>query len=266
LDIRQYWDSNDELSLKAEFSLVLRHLKQPFARRQKNCFAACNSLNWPCGCSQKGIKMDNFMKIRIALGLFVVLGAGFISVRAADTPAQAAARVALEQKLNHPDDSPVQSLPATNTLSEAVVEQPAKSATTVTETVPEKAVTPQTTPVATTPVAAPAAVSPAEVVPAAVAPAAISPAVVAPAVVAPAAVAPAAVSPAAVAPSMTFLILSLLFLSLLLIVLLIMLLLLLKLRQLKLLLLKHPAVVAPREIQPAAAKASPSTERRGKRC
>jgi hypothetical protein len=201
------------------------------------------------------------MKIRVALGLCVVLGAGFISVRAADTPAQAAARVALEQKLNHPDDSPAQSLPATNTLSEAVVEQPGKSATTVTETVPEKAVTPQTTPVATTPLAAPAAVSPAEVVPAAVAPAAISPAAVAPA-----AVAPTAVSPAAVAPTMTFLILSLLFLSLLLIVLLIMLLLLLKLRQLKLLLLKHPAVMAPREIQSAAAKASPSTERRGKRC
>jgi hypothetical protein len=35
LDIRQYWDSNDELSLKAEFSPVLRHLKQPFTRRQK---------------------------------------------------------------------------------------------------------------------------------------------------------------------------------------------------------------------------------------
>ena len=75
-------------------------LKQLFARRQKNCFAACNRLNWPWGCSQKRMKMDNFMKIRIALGLCVVLGAGFISVRAADTPAQAAARAALEQKLN----------------------------------------------------------------------------------------------------------------------------------------------------------------------
>ena len=167
LDIRQYWDSNDELSLKQNFT-VLRHLKQPFARRQKNCFAACNRLNWPWGCSQKGIKMENFMKNRIALGLCVVLSAGFISVRAADTPAQAAARVALEQKLNHPDDSPTQSLPATNTLSEAAVEQPAKSAATVAETVPEKAVTPQTAPVATTPVAAPAAVSPAAVAPTAV--------------------------------------------------------------------------------------------------
>ena len=99
------------------------------------------------------------MKIRIALSLCIVLSADFISVRAADTPAQAAARAALIQKLNQPDNSPTRSLPATNTLSQAVVEQPAKSATTATETVPEKAVTPQTDPVATTPAAAPAAVS-----------------------------------------------------------------------------------------------------------
>jgi len=90
--------------------------------------------------------MDNFMKIRVALGLCVVLGAGFFSVRAADTPAQAAARVALEQMLNPPDDSQTPSLPATNTLSEAMVEQPGESVTTVSETVPEKAVTPQTNP------------------------------------------------------------------------------------------------------------------------
>ena len=186
------------------------------------------------------------MKIRVALVLCVVLGAGFISIRAADTPAQAAARSALIQKLNQSDNSPSQPLPATNTLSEAVVEQPAKSAATVTEMVPAKAMTPQTAPVATTPVAPPPVVTPA---------------VVSPAVVAPAAVAPASVSPA-VAPTRSFLILSLLFLSMLLIVLLIMLFLLLKLRQLKLLLLKHSAVVVspvvvPSEIQPAAAAATP---------
>jgi hypothetical protein len=198
------------------------------------------------------MKMDNFMKIRIALGLCVVLGAGFFSVRAADTPAQAAARVALEQKLNHPDDSPTQSLPATNTLSQTVVEQPGKSATNVTEIVPEKAVTPQTAPVATTPVAAPVAVSPAAAAPAAIAPATVSHA----------AVAPASVAPVAVAPTMSFPIMALLILSPLLVSLVIMSVLLLKLRQLKLLLLKHPAivapaVVAPSEIQPAAASAMP---------
>jgi hypothetical protein len=201
------------------------------------------------------MKMDNSMKIRIALGLCFVLGASFISVRAADTPAQAAARVALIQKLNQSDNSPSQPLTATNTLSVAVVEQPAKSATSATETVPAKAVTPQTDPVAITPVAAPVAVTPAAVV----APVAASPAPVAPAV------APVAVSPAAVAPTRSFLILSLLFMSLLLISLLILSLLLLKLRQLKLLLLKHPAVVAPavvvpNEIQPAAASATPKPD------
>jgi hypothetical protein len=42
-------------------------------------------------------------KTRIVLGLCVLLGAGFISVRAADNPAQAAARAALMQKLNKLD-------------------------------------------------------------------------------------------------------------------------------------------------------------------
>jgi hypothetical protein len=47
--------------------------------------------------------MDHFLKIRITLGLCVVLGASFNSVRAADNPAQAAARAALEQKLSQSD-------------------------------------------------------------------------------------------------------------------------------------------------------------------
>jgi hypothetical protein len=178
-----------------------------------------------------GMKMDNSMKIRVFLGLCVVLGAGFISVRAADTPAQAAARAALEQMLNRPDDSQTQSLPATNTLSKAVVEQRGKPATSVTETILAKAVTPQTAPVATTPVPVPATVGSV-------------------------AVAPAAVSRAAVSPTTPFLLLSLLFLSLLLILLLIMSLLMLKLRALKLLLLKHPAIVASGKLQHAGAPAT----------
>ncbi len=187
------------------------------------------------------------MKIRIALGLCAVLGADFISVRAGDTAAQAAARSALIQKLNQSDVSPSQPLPATNTLSEAMVEQPAQSATTATETVPAKAVTLQTDPMATTPVAAPVAVTPVAVV---------SPVAAIPATVAPA-VAPVAVSPAAVAPTRSFLLLSLLFLSLLLVLLLIMALLMMKLRTLKLLLLKHPAILATGKLQPAAAPATP---------
>jgi hypothetical protein len=198
-----------------------------FARKQKKCFAAGSRLIWPWGCSQKGMKMDNSMKIRVALGLCVVLGTGFISVQAADTPAQAAARAALEPMLAQPGNSQVRSLPATNTLSKAAVEQPAQSATTVTGPIPEKAVTPQIAPVATTPVAAPAAVS------------------------------PVAVAPAPVAFTTPFLLLSLLFLSLLLVLLLIMGLLMMKLRTLKLMLLKHPAIVASGKFQPAAAPSMP---------
>jgi hypothetical protein len=108
---------------------------------------------------------NSFMNIRIFLGLCVVLGAGFISVRAADNPAQAAARVALEQKLSQPDAWEPQPLTAAPTPSVAVVQQPGKSAANVTGTVAEKAVTPQTDLAPTTPVPALVAVVPAAVAP-----------------------------------------------------------------------------------------------------
>ena len=102
----------------------------------------------------------NAMTIRIFLGLCVILGASFISVRAADTPAQAAARVALLQKMNELDNAQTPP-PVLVASSKAVVKQPGKSAANVTGTLAEKAVTSQTTPVPITPVAAPAAVAPA---------------------------------------------------------------------------------------------------------
>jgi competence protein ComGC len=90
------------------------------------------------------------------------------SVRANDNPAQAVARVALEQKMYELDHA--QTLPAVLvTLSQAVVKQPGKSAANVTATVSEKAVTLQTAPASTTPMAAPAIVARAVVAPAAVA-------------------------------------------------------------------------------------------------
>ena len=54
------------------------------------------------------------IKTRIVLGLCILLGAGFISARAADNPAQAAARAALLLKLNEPDrpQTPVSPAPA----------------------------------------------------------------------------------------------------------------------------------------------------------
>ena len=53
------------------------------------------------------------MKTRIVLGLFILLGVGFISARAADNPAQAAARAALLQKLNELDRPQVPQTPRT---------------------------------------------------------------------------------------------------------------------------------------------------------
>ncbi|MGA2279816.1 MAG: hypothetical protein ABSG80_05890 [Verrucomicrobiota bacterium] len=120
--------------------------------------------------------LNNFVKNRISLSfslsLGVVLGAAFISVRAADNPAQAAARVALEQKmyeLDHRQSPP----PIPVTPSAAVMAQSAASAT---RTVSAKTVTPQTTAPPTTPAAAPAPVAPADVAPAVAVSAAVAPA------------------------------------------------------------------------------------------
>jgi len=51
---------------------------------------------------------NRFLKARIILGVCILLGASCLSVRAADSAAQAAARAALQQKLNeldHPQTS-----------------------------------------------------------------------------------------------------------------------------------------------------------------
>ena len=56
-------------------------------------------------------QMD-IMKTKIVLSLCILLGLGFISARAADNPAQAAARAALQQKLNELDHPRTLVLPA----------------------------------------------------------------------------------------------------------------------------------------------------------
>jgi hypothetical protein len=112
----------------------------------------------------------NANPIRLILGLCVVLGVSAISVRAADNPAQAAARVALEQKMYELDHAQTLPSPVQVTLSKAVAKQPVKSAASVTMTVSKKALIPQTAPAPATPVAASVAVAPVAVAPAAVAP------------------------------------------------------------------------------------------------
>jgi len=108
--------------------------------------------------------------IQFILGLCVVLGVSAISVQANDNPAQAAARVALEQKMYELDHPQTLLPPVRVTRSEAVVKQPVKYAANVTGTVSKKALIPQTAPASATPVAASVAVAPAAVAPAAIAP------------------------------------------------------------------------------------------------
>ena len=69
---------------------------------------------------------SHHMKTRIALGLCILLGAGFISVRAADNPAQAAARAVLLQKLNELDH-PQTSVPPTPALTPTPATVPAST-------------------------------------------------------------------------------------------------------------------------------------------
>jgi hypothetical protein len=112
----------------------------------------------------------NANPIQFILGLCVVLGVSAISVQANDNPAQAAARVALEQKMYDLDHQ--QTLPVVSVApSQAVMkQQTGKSAPSVTAMVSKQTVTPQialapTTPVAASVVVAPAAVAPAAVIP-----------------------------------------------------------------------------------------------------
>jgi hypothetical protein len=92
----------------------------------------------------KWLKIGNIMKTKISFCFWVTLVAGSVSIRADDTPYQAAARAALEQKLN--DLTNPQTQPAPDTSSVVAVVQSGESATNVTDTVPANVVAPQTQP------------------------------------------------------------------------------------------------------------------------
>ena len=203
--------------------------------------------------------MDNSMKIRIALTLCIILMTSFTPLGAADNPAQAAARAALEKRLYPATDAQPQPSPATNQPSEINAPSSGKSVVAAAATVPEKTMAPKINPPAVSP-------APAPTTPVIATPVASRPAVVSPATVVPAAVIPAAVAPAAPAtadqPTSPFVMFSFVLMTLLFLSLLIVSFLLLKLRTLKLVLLQHPAVVAhkamaPREGRPVPAVVTP---------
>jgi hypothetical protein len=177
--------------------------------------------------------MDNFTKIRIALLLCLALGAGSISLRAIDTPAQAAARAALMQTLIQPDNPQTRSQPTTNTPAAVAVGQPAESAAAATALVSETAANPQISSRETTPAS-----------PTPVANAAIIFTDPSPLTVAAPAVHPAAKDSPSATPGISPVTLLLALIGLLLVALVVMVVLLLKLRSLKLMLLKNPTVMA----------------------
>ena len=118
--------------------------------------------NFRCGV----IRLNRFMKNRIHLCLCVVLGASLISVRAADTPIQAAARAALEQKLYELDHPQAMQAPVPAKTLASVAEQPAKATANTTGTFFGKNVALQTVPAPAIPIASPATVVPVAVTPA----------------------------------------------------------------------------------------------------
>lgn len=97
------------------------------------------------------MKADHVMKTRIILGLWVAVVASWVTVRAHDNPAQAAAREALEQKLRELDNPQIQ--PAPVTPSWTAGEPNGESATNAPHPIRAKAVTP--VPAPPTAVAAP---------------------------------------------------------------------------------------------------------------
>lgn len=109
------------------------------------------------------------MKTRIIVVLGVALVAGGISIRA-DTPEQAAARAALEQKMEELDHTPTS--PPTDAKSVAAMAKPAESASNPTDTTSVAATAPSTVPAETIP----ATEGPATVAPVAAAPASKTPA------------------------------------------------------------------------------------------
>ena len=106
------------------------------------------------------------MKAEIFVVLCVALVVGGISVRADDTPDQAAARAALEQQMEELDHAPAQPPPDTNSV--AAVAKPVESATNATGTVTTNAATAETAPATEVPAtvahakAAPASTAPAD--------------------------------------------------------------------------------------------------------
>jgi len=119
------------------------------------------------------------MKNSILIGMCIALGAGILSVRAADTPVQAAARAALLQNLNKVDLPQAQPPPESNAPSMTAAAQPAQTVTNavtnVTATVPDQAAPPATASPITRPEAAAAATVPAAVSETQLAPAAPAP-------------------------------------------------------------------------------------------
>jgi hypothetical protein len=113
------------------------------------------------------------MKTRIIVVLGVALVAGGISVRA-DTPEQAAARAALEQKMDELDHAPTS--PPADTNSVTTMAKPAEAASSATDLASAATTTPVTAPAETIPAVAPTAEDPATVTPAKATPVATAPA------------------------------------------------------------------------------------------
>jgi pyruvate dehydrogenase E2 component (dihydrolipoamide acetyltransferase) len=110
------------------------------------------------------------MKIRITFGLCAVLGVGFLPVHAADNPAQAAARAALEQKLSRTDAWEPQPLTVFTNLPSIAVAEPASKVAGVAGLVSAQAAAPQAAPAPITPAVAAAPAAPAVTASALVAP------------------------------------------------------------------------------------------------
>jgi hypothetical protein len=199
-----------------------------------NARLALTGTDWSWAASQLQARghrsLNHFMRTKIALSLCIILGAGFSAFGGADNPAQAAARKALEQKLQQPNAWEPQPLTEAASLPSVAMAEPAgKSAAGVARTAAVRTTAPQTVPVSKA-----RAASPIPAAPAVAASATVEPAAVAPDVVAPTTIASDLAASATVAPAVKARVASTLMVSFFVASLLVVMVLLLKLRQMKL--------------------------------
>jgi len=120
-------------------------------------------------------RINNHLKTAVVIGMCVALGTDLVSIRAADTPTQAAARMALLRNLNQTDSPQLQTAPESGTPSVTSDTQPTPVTVNPSGPAAEPAATPPVAPETAAPAPAAAAVTTTEIAPPDIIPVTVAP-------------------------------------------------------------------------------------------